>query len=75
MPRPSKTRKNFRLSQEKLDAAREILGTETETETVERALDLVTFGDRLARGTERVRGLPWNDVAGETEGSGSGRGS
>lgn len=67
MAREPKTRKNFRLSQAKLDAARDILGTETETETVERALDLVTFGHRLARGTERARGLEWNDVAGETE--------
>lgn len=67
---PVRKRKNFRLPQAKLDAARRILGAETETETVERALDLVAFGDRLARGTERARGRPWNDVFGEMAGAG-----
>lgn len=61
----SSTRKNFRLPQEKIDAARRILGTKTETETVERALDLVAFGERLASGTERARGCAWNDIFGE----------
>jgi hypothetical protein len=56
---------NFRLPQSKLDTARRILGTKTETETIERALDLVAFGERLARGTEEVRGLPWTDALGE----------
>lgn len=63
----STTRKNFRLPQEKIDAARRILGTRTETETVERALDLVTFGERLASGTERARGRAWNDIFGEMD--------
>jgi hypothetical protein len=63
----SRTRKNFRLHQAKLDAAREVLGTETETETIERALDLVAFGDRLAKGTARARGRTWNDLFGEME--------
>ncbi|HEX2091536.1 MAG TPA: hypothetical protein VHG28_04000 [Longimicrobiaceae bacterium] len=58
-------RKNYRLHQSKLDAAREALGTKTETETIERALDLAAFGERLASGTERIRGLPWNDIFGE----------
>lgn len=64
-------RKNYRLHQSKLDAAREVLGTRTETETIERALDLVAFGERLASGTERARGRPWNDVAGEGPEGGS----
>jgi hypothetical protein len=64
-------RKNYRLHQSKLDAARKVLGTRTETETIERALDLVAFGERLASGTERARGRSWNDVFGE-EKSGSG---
>lgn len=63
----SVTRKNFRLPQEKIDAARRILGTTTETETVERALDLVTFGERLASGTERARHRAWNDIFGEMD--------
>lgn len=65
---PTRKRKNFRLPQSKLDAARRILGTKTETETVERALDLVTFGERLARGTESSRGRSWSDVFGEMDG-------
>lgn len=61
-------RKNYRLRQSKLDAAREVLGTRTETETIEQALDLVAFGERLASGTERARGRPWSDVFGEMNG-------
>jgi hypothetical protein len=60
-------RKNFRLQQSKLDAARRVLGTSTETETIERALDLVVFGERLASGTARARGRAWNDVVGEMD--------
>ena len=56
-----KARKNFRLTQSKLDTAQRLLGTKTETETIERALDLVAFGAQLARGTERARGRPWQD--------------
>lgn len=60
-------RKNYRLPQSKLDAARRVLGTMTETETIERALDLVVFGERLASGTARARGRAWNDVVGEMD--------
>lgn len=60
-------RKNYRLRQSTIDAARSVLGTTTETETIERALDLVVFGERLAAGTARARGRAWNDVAGEME--------
>jgi len=60
-------RKNYRLPQSKLDAARRVLGTKTETETIERALDLVAFGERLAAGTERARGRPWRDPFDETD--------
>jgi hypothetical protein len=60
-------RKNYRLQQSKLDAARRVLGTATETETIDRALDLVVFGERLASGTARARGRAWSDVAGEME--------
>jgi hypothetical protein len=35
-----------------------VLGTTTETETIERALDLVVFGERLASGTTRARDAP-----------------
>jgi hypothetical protein len=63
----ARTRKNYRLPQSKLDAARRVLGTTTETETIERALDLVVFGERLATGTARARGRAWNDAAGEMQ--------
>jgi hypothetical protein len=49
-----KVRKNLRLTQAKLDRAMSLLGTETETETVERALDLVAFREEVIAG---VRGL------------------
>ncbi len=65
-------RKNFLLHQSALDAARRVLGTRTETETVERALDLIAFGERLAAGTERSRWRPWSDIFGAPEDSGSG---
>jgi hypothetical protein len=60
-------RKNFRLRQSKLDAARRVLGTSTDTETIERALDVVVLGERLALGTARARGRAWNDVVGEMD--------
>jgi hypothetical protein len=44
-----------------------MLGTAPETETIERALDLVVFGERLSSGTARARGRAWNDVVGEMD--------
>lgn len=67
----ARKRKNYRLQQSKLDAARRVLGTTTETETIERALELVVFGERLASGTSRARGRAWNDVVGEMDRTGS----
>lgn len=52
MARSGVVRKNLRLTQEKIDRAREILGTETETETVEQALDLVAFRSEVLKGIE-----------------------
>lgn len=60
-------RKNYRLHQSKLDRARRVLGTSTETETIEQALDLVAFGERLAEGTRRMRGRAWSDLVGEMD--------
>lgn len=56
------TRKNYRLHQAKIDRAREILGTRTETETIEQALELVAFGDALLAGVDRMRGKGLADV-------------
>lgn len=51
-----KVRKNLRLTQAKVDRARRILGAETETETIERALDLVAFRDEVVEGVRRLAG-------------------
>ncbi len=49
-------RKNMRLDQRKLDSARKALGAETETETIERALDLVVFRREVLKGLRRFAG-------------------
>src|SRR2546428_193769 len=48
-------RKNVIMDQRKLDAARRLLGVETETETIDLALDLVAFRRELVRGIAAVR--------------------
>jgi hypothetical protein len=48
-------RKNVVMDQRKLDAARRVLGVETETETIDVALDLVAFRRELVRGIAAVR--------------------
>jgi len=42
-------RKNYRIDVTKLNRAKRILGTETETETIHRALDLVADEAALAK--------------------------
>jgi hypothetical protein len=49
-------RKNVRIDQRKLDAARRILRTTTETETIEQALDLVVLQERAGAGMARMVG-------------------
>jgi hypothetical protein len=49
-------RKNLRLSQSKIDRAKRILGTKTETETIEQALDLVAFRQEVVPGLEGLAG-------------------
>ena len=49
-------RKNLRLSQAKIDRARRILGTMTETETIEQALDLVVFRSEVVSGLASFAG-------------------
>lgn len=51
-----KVRKNLRLTQAKVDRARRILGTDTETETIEQALDLVAFRQEVIAGVRRLAG-------------------
>jgi hypothetical protein len=69
------TRKNHYLYQSKIDLAKEILGVKTETEALNGALDLLIYGEALARGTEEMEGEEYHDVlgiAGESPETGSG---
>ena len=54
--RPSKgwARTNIRIDRTKLEAARRILGLETASETVDAALDAVTFREEVLRGIDRM---------------------
>ena len=54
--RPRTKRKNVRLDQRSLDAARRILGTKTETETISAALDLVAFRKELVDSVRAMYG-------------------
>jgi len=51
---PVPKRKNIVIDQQKLDAAKMALGLETETATVDAALDLVVFRTELFAGLDRV---------------------
>ena len=62
--REKPTRKNHYLHQSKIDMAKKILGVKTETEALEGALDMLIYGEALARGTEAMRGEEYNDVLG-----------
>lgn len=55
-------KKNFRLHQSKIDRAMQLLGTRTETETIERALDMVAFRDALVDGIRAMKGAELVDV-------------
>ena len=68
-PGPSRragwVRKNMAMDQRKLDAARRALGVETETEAIDQALDLVSFGRELAKGFATVRRIGGIEDVGE----------
>ncbi|TVP54222.1 MAG: hypothetical protein EA351_13655 [Gemmatimonadales bacterium] len=49
-------RKNMRLRQDLIDRAKRILGTKTETETVEQALEMVAFREEVLEGINAVAG-------------------
>jgi hypothetical protein len=61
-------RKNLRLSQDKIDRAKRILGTKTETETIEQALDLVAFRHEVVAGLESLSG---SGILNQVDGSAS----
>jgi hypothetical protein len=48
-------RKNVVMDQRKLDAARRVLGVDTETEAIDLALDFVAFRRELAQGIAAMR--------------------
>lgn len=49
-------RKNLRPTQTRIDKAKRILGTSTETETIDQALDLVVFQKEVLDGIDRIAG-------------------
>ncbi len=51
-----KAPKTYRLAAAKIARARKILGTDSDTATIEMALDLVTFRDELIAGTSALFG-------------------
>ena len=55
-------RKNVMMDQRKLDVARRALGVDTETETINQALDFVAFREELAKGFAAVRRSGVEDV-------------
>ena len=55
-PAPRIRRKNVNIDQAKLDRARRLLGTETETETIDQALDMILLREEMVRGIERIAG-------------------
>jgi len=59
-------RRSLRLSRANLDRARQILGTKTDAETVDAALDLVVFRDEVTKGVRRIAGSnSMRDIYGE----------
>jgi hypothetical protein len=51
---PALARKNMDMDVAKLDAARRILGAQTDTETVDRALDAIIFQGEVADALDRL---------------------
>jgi len=52
-------RKNVYLDEGKIRRARRILRTQTDAETIDRALDLVVFRKEILRSLEQTRGKGW----------------
>lgn len=55
--RAMKQMKSFRLATTKIKRARKILGTTTDTGTIEAALDMVVFRQELLDGLEAMAGV------------------
>jgi Arc/MetJ family transcription regulator len=52
-------RKNVYLDEGKIRKAQRILGTQTEEETIDKALDLVVFRKEILRSLEQTAGKGW----------------
>ncbi len=52
-----KRRKHFKLDQAKTDRAKKLLGSRTEQETIELALDVVLGEDAILKAHRRVKGV------------------
>ena len=52
-------RKNVYLDEGKIRRAQRVLGTKTEAETIDRALDLVTFRKKILQSLEQTVGKGW----------------
>lgn len=61
--RRGKVRKEFWLDPKALKRAQKLLGVETERETVERAIDLITFRDELLRGVQALGEMEFDSRA------------
>jgi Arc/MetJ family transcription regulator len=55
-PRPRIRRKNVNVDQDKLDRVVELLGASSETEAIDRALDMLLFREELVAGIDRIAG-------------------
>lgn len=62
-------KKNYRLRQSKIDRAMEILGTRTETETIEQALDMIAFQSEMLDAVEVMYGSGVVNVFDEAPGA------
>ena len=60
--RETKVSRTFRITPGKVEAAQEILGTETATATIETALDMVLFRQELIEGTVALEGAAIKSV-------------
>ena len=59
-PANAKKPKTFRLSESRIESARQILGVNTATAAIEAALDMVVFRKELVDGTRSLLGIAVN---------------
>jgi len=52
-----KRHKHLKLDQSKIDRAKKLLGSKTEQETIERALDLVLGEEGILKAHRRIKGV------------------